>query len=179
MKRKQRKEMDSHTHIHIIIIINRVNQISNSWYSLCMHQTAGMQQDLGYWQCAVPFNPPINGTRCASHLISQCPTSSTSPLSHNLHTLSSLATPLHLPASISKPAVPPLSFIIILLSDLLHTLTHSDHSPNFTILFNISTKSETFGCRVPTPKNNLRPSTEPALSSLDPNCTPKSLINTA
>ena len=82
-----------------------------------------------------------NGTRCtphASHLISQCPTSSTSPLSHNLHTLSFLATPLHLPVSISKPAVPPLSFVIILLLDLLHTLAHSDHSPKLTILFNIS-----------------------------------------
>ena len=56
---------------------------------------------------------------------------------HSLHTLSSLATPRHLPVSIWKAAVPPLSFIIILLSALCLSPAQSDHSSRLVILFNI------------------------------------------
>ena len=43
------------------------------------------------------------------HLIRKCFTSSTSPLSHSVHFLSSLFKPLHLPTSTCNSAVPPLA----------------------------------------------------------------------
>ena len=70
----------------------------------------------------------------ALHLIDQCSTSSTSPCTVTFFAhLSSLATSLHLLISISSPGVPLLSFIIILLSALFNTLTHSDHALSCTL----------------------------------------------
>ena len=65
----------------------------------------------------------------ALHLIRKCFTSSTSPLLHSVHFLSSLLKPLHLPPpparSYAVPPPPPPSFISILLIFFLLTPRHT------------------------------------------------------
>ena len=63
--------------------------------------------------------------------------SSTFPLLHSLHSLSSLTTPFHLPTSIWNATVPPLNFIIIFLSLFLPKTAQHDSPSRAAISFSI------------------------------------------
>ena len=87
-----------------------------------------------------PFSFSLSST-IPMNLNKKCSTSSTSPLCQFLHNLSSLLTPHRLPVSISKPALPPLSFVRILLFFLHFTSTQRALHP-FSISFHTSPNLE-------------------------------------